>query len=83
LPEEREYKVLGEIISKKELEGSEYKKGGVTKKEFQAKKMGKVMHEFKQGDLHIGKSDKIVKNREQAIAIGLSEVKRGWKNRNK
>jgi hypothetical protein len=55
----------------------------VTKKEFQAKKMGKVMHEFKQGDLHIGKSDKIVKNREQAIAIGLSEVKRGWKNRNK
>lgn len=83
LPEEREYKVLGEIISKKELEGSEYKKGGVTKKQFQAKKMGKVMHEFKQGDLHIGKSDKIVKNREQAIAIGLSEVKRGWKNRNK
>jgi hypothetical protein len=59
------------------------KKGGMTKKEFQAKKMGKVMHEFKQGDLHSGKSGKIVKNREQAIVIGLSEVKRGWKNRNK
>jgi hypothetical protein len=59
------------------------KKGGMTKKEFQAEKMGKVMHEFKQGDLHSGKSGKIVKNREQAIAIGLSEAKRGWKNRNK
>jgi hypothetical protein len=56
-------------------------KGGMTKKEFQAKKMGKVMHEFKQGDLHSGKSGNIVKNREQAIAIGLSEAKRGWKNR--
>lgn len=58
-------------------------KGGMTKKEFQAKKIGKVMHEFKQGDLHSGRSGKIVKNREQAIAIGLSEAKRGWKNRNK
>jgi hypothetical protein len=58
-------------------------KGGMTKKEFQAKKMNKVMHEFKQGDLHSGRSGRIVKNREQAIAIGLSEAKRGWKNRNK
>jgi len=56
-------------------------KGGMTKKEFQAKKMGEVMHEFKQGDLHSGRNGKIVKNREQAIAIGLSEAKRGWKNR--
>ena len=32
------------------------------------------MHEFKEGKLHIGKSDKIVKNRKQAIAIALSEV---------
>ena len=38
------------------------------------KKVAKVMHEFKEGELHIGKSDKIVKNRKQAIAIALSEV---------
>ena len=32
------------------------------------------MHEFKEGELHIGKSDKIVINRKQAIAIALSEA---------
>jgi len=35
-------------------------------------KVGKVMGEFKKGKLHIGKSKKIVKNKKQAIAIGLS-----------
>ena len=39
------------------------------------------MHEFKQGDLHSGKSGKIVKNPKQAIAIALSEGKRGWKHK--
>jgi predicted ABC-type ATPase len=58
-------------------------KGGGTKKEFIAKKVGKVMREFKEGDLHIGTSNKIVKNPKQAIAIGLSEGKRGWKHKNK
>jgi hypothetical protein len=57
--------------------------GGVSKKEFIAKKVGKVMKEFKDGDLHIGTSNKIVKNPKQAIAIGLSEGKRGWKHRGK
>ena len=41
------------------------------------KKPGKiktVMHEFKAGKLHSGKSDKIVKNPKQAIAIALSEA---------
>jgi hypothetical protein len=37
------------------------------------KKVAKVMHEFKEGELHIGKSDSIVTNPKQAIAIALSE----------
>ena len=44
-------------------------------------KMGKVMHEFKRGQLHSGtgkkgKKGKVVKSREQAIAIGLSYVEK-------
>ena len=38
------------------------------------KKVAEVMHEFKEGDLHSGKSDIIVTNPKQAIAIALSEV---------
>jgi len=38
------------------------------------KKIGKVMHEFKAGELHSGKSDTIVTNPKQAIAIALSEA---------
>lgn len=38
------------------------------------KKVEKVMHEFKEGELHIGKSDTIVTNPKQAIAIALSEA---------
>ena len=38
------------------------------------KKVKKVMREFKKGKLPIGKSDKKVKNRKQAIAIALSEA---------
>jgi len=37
-------------------------------------KVKKVMKEFKKGKLKIGKSDKKVKNRKQAIAIALSEA---------
>jgi hypothetical protein len=36
------------------------------------KKVSKVMHEFKEGDLHIGNTDTIVTSRKQAIAIALS-----------
>lgn len=36
-----------------------------------------VMHEYKHGELHSGsKTGPIVKNRKQAIAIGLSEQRR-------
>jgi hypothetical protein len=38
------------------------------------KKIGKVMGEYKRGDLHSGKGGKVVKNRDQAIAIGLSSA---------
>ncbi|WP_373551165.1 DUF6496 domain-containing protein [Haliscomenobacter sp.] len=38
------------------------------------KKIAEVMHEFKEGELHSGKSDIIVTDRKQAIAIALSEA---------
>ena len=39
------------------------------------KKIAKVMHEFKDGELHSGKTDTIVTNPKQAIAIALSEAR--------
>ena len=38
------------------------------------KKIGKVMKEFKKGELNIGQSSKKVKSPKQAIAIALSEA---------
>ena len=38
------------------------------------KKVGKVMHEYKEGTLHSGKGGKVVKNPKQAVAIALSEA---------
>ncbi len=40
------------------------------------KKVKKVMHEYKEGKLKSGRSKKKVKNRKQAIAIGLSEARK-------
>ena len=49
------------------------KKGG-------AAKVGKVMGEFKSGELHSGsKSGPVVKNRKQAVAIALSEARKAKK----
>jgi len=43
-------------------------------------KMQKVMHEFKHGSLHSGsKSGPKVKSRKQAIAIAMSEARKGKK----
>ena len=43
-------------------------------------KMKKVMHEFKEGDLHSGsKKGPKVKNPKQAIAIGMSEARKAAK----
>ena len=41
-------------------------------------KVGKVMHEYKSGELKSGKGGKggKVKSREQAIAIGISEARK-------
>jgi hypothetical protein len=50
------------------------KKSGWSNKTKALRKVGKVMHEFKEGTLHSGKSDKVVKNPKQAIAIALSEA---------
>lgn len=53
-------------------------KGGMTSK--QTAKVGKVMGEFKAGELHSGsKSGPVVKSRKQAIAIGLSEARKAGK----
>jgi hypothetical protein len=38
------------------------------------KKVGKVMHEYKEGTLHSGKKGPEVTSRKQAIAIALSEA---------
>lgn len=38
------------------------------------KKVAEVMHEFAAGDLHSGKTETIVTNPKQAIAIALSEA---------
>lgn len=49
------------------------KRGGMTPK--QEAKVGKVMGEYKAGDLHSGsKSGPMVKSRKQAIAIAMSEA---------
>lgn len=40
------------------------------------KTVGDAMHEFKEGGLHSGKGGPVVKDRKQAIAIGLSSERR-------
>src|SRR5512147_1189225 len=39
----------------------------------QRRKVGKVMHEYKEGQLRSGRSGRKVKSRRQAIAIAMSE----------
>ena len=45
-----------------------------TKKQQKNAKVGKVMREYKEGTLHSGKGGPVVKSRDQAIAISLSEA---------
>lgn len=48
------------------------------------KKIGKVMHEYKTGELHSGsKSGPVVKSRKQAIAIAMSEAGMAKKGKKK
>lgn len=46
-----------------------------TSKKKAAKKVAKVMREYKAGGLHSGKGGPVVKSRKQAIAIAMSEAK--------
>jgi hypothetical protein len=58
------------------------KKGGSTKSAVYEKKVGKVMGEFKAGDLHSNsKTGPDVKNPKQAIAIALSEARNATKKK--
>jgi Family of unknown function (DUF6496) len=41
-----------------------------------SRKVGKVMHEYKQGSLRSGASGRKVTSRKQAVAIGLSEARK-------
>lgn len=40
----------------------------------QTTKVGKVLHEYKAGELHSGKGGPVVKSRKQAIAIAMSQA---------
>ena len=58
-----------------------YKEGGAVPKKG-AYKIPKVMREFKSGELHSGsKSGPVVKSREQALAIALSEARQAGKKK--
>ena len=47
------------------------------KKSKTQKKVKKVLHEFKEGELHSGsKEGPVVQNKKQAIAIALSEARK-------
>lgn len=46
-------------------------------------KVGNVMHEYKTGTLHSGKGGPVVKSRQQAIAIAMSEGRKAAKGRKK
>ena len=46
-------------------------------------KMKKVMGEYKEGTLHSGKGGPVVKSRQQAIAIAMSETEQAKKRKKK
>ena len=51
------------------------------KKTTAAKKVKKVMGEYKRGTLHSGKGGPVVKSRKQAVAIAMSEAKMAKKKK--
>lgn len=78
LPRERSKAVMRELDA---VMGGEMAKGGAVAKAG-AKKIPKVMREFKAGELHSGsKSGPVVKSRDQALAIALSEARKAGKKK--
>ena len=71
-------KALGSATTSSEAKDSYmFAKGGKAKMQ---DKIGKVMHEFKAGELHSGsKKGAMVKNAKQALAIAMSEGKKAMK----
>ena len=66
-------KIVLDKFTEEPTKWQRYSEGGQT--ESQTKKIAKVMREFKQGKLHSGsKKGPIVKDRDQAVAIALSEA---------
>ena len=64
-------------IAQANIPGAAMKKGGSAKAAKASAKIGKVMDEFKAGDLHSGsKKGPEVSNKKQAMAIALSEAKK-------
>jgi len=51
------------------------------KKATAAKKVKKVMGEYKRGTLYSGKGGPVVKSRKQAVAIAMSEAKMAKKKK--
>jgi len=73
-PEETGINMLEEMQMLRPYPKQQMKRGGAMKPTKAQKKVGKVMGEFKKGELHSGKKGPVVTNPKQAIAIALSEA---------
>lgn len=79
-PRERAKAAMSELDA--EIGGQMAKANGGAVSKAGAKKIPKVMHEFKAGELHSGsKSGPVVKSRDQALAIALSEARKAGKKK--
>lgn len=75
-------KEVPDYYTKLKMVEKQGKKGAVMVKNQGKKKISKVMHEFKEGELHSGsKKGPKVTNPKQAVAIAISESKKKTKKR--
>lgn len=63
-------------MAEKARKSTKKRSSKTTETKAERSKIGKVLHEFKEGILHAGRtnSENIVKNRKQALAIAMSEA---------